>query len=281
MGASAQPQAPPAGPGREDVMLDDIQKNLDAQKVADKKAADEAEAKAKARLEAEARAAAAAAAPPDAAANALREALRISEESRKRTEDLLRSVAGKKEEPPPEMTREQLNELYSKDPLAAIEMMVTKSNKVLMDNVAQRLEPLVSGGATSAKEMARSKYPDEFQALGSEIEKMLGDPRVNKSAMGQLQAWEDLIFYVRGQPGNIEKLIEFRASRDKEKNAKVAQDAQAAAAGAHARSDVRPPPPTGGNALDATEQEIARAIFADKDPDEAYAAYTAYRGVGR
>src|SRR6266581_1539418 len=110
MGASAQPTAQPGVPTREDVNLDDIQKNLDAQKVADKKAADEAEAKAKAKMEAEARAAATAAAPPDAAAAALREALRISEESRKRTEELLRSVAGKKEEPVQEMTTEQWNE---------------------------------------------------------------------------------------------------------------------------------------------------------------------------
>jgi len=262
-------------------MLDDIEKNLKAQADKEKKDKEAIEAKAKADLEAKARAEAQAAAPPDAAAAALREALRISEESRKRTEDLLRSVAGKKEEPVQEMTSEQWNELYQKDPLAAIEYKQAKAMKTLEENIARRLEPLISGGATSAREMARSKYPDEFAALGPEIERMLSDPRVNKNAMGQLQAWEDLIFYVRGQPGNTEKLVEFKTTRDREKSAAAAQAAQAASAGTHTRSDVRPPPTTGSNALDATEQEIARAIFSDKDPEEAYAAYTAYRGVGR
>src|SRR5438309_82699 len=119
MGTSAQPSATPGTPGREDVLLDDIEKNLKEQEDQEKKTKEAADAKAKADLEAKARADATAALPPDPRVKALEEALRISEEGRKRTEETMRSIGAttEKKVDEPELTKEQLADLMQKDPL--------------------------------------------------------------------------------------------------------------------------------------------------------------------
>lgn len=284
MGASVNPGAAGAPPLRGDVMLDEIEKQMKEQEAADKVASDAAEAKAKADLEAKARADAAAAAPPDPRVKALEEALRISEEGRRRQEETLRSItpgAGKKTDETPELTREQLAELFEKEPLAAIEYLQTNAMKKLDESISRRLEPLVSGGATSAREMAKSKYPEEFIVLGPEIQAMLDDPRISKSAMNNIQAWDDLIAFIRGKPGNFEKLVEHRASKERGKAADDARAREAAAAGTHTRSDVRPPAPVVSGDLDDTEREIARTIHPDLTPEEAYTEYKRWRGVAK
>lgn len=283
MGTSVQPGAAGAPPLREDVMLEDVERDMKAQEAADKVAKDAADAKARADLEAKARADAAAAAPPDPRVRALEEALRISEEGRRRQEETLRSITpgGKKVEETPELTREQLAELFQKEPLAAIEYLQANAMKKLDESISRRLEPLVSGGATSAREMAKSKYPEEFTVLGPEIQAMLDDPRISKSAMNNIQAWDDLIAFIRGKPGNFEKLVEHRASKERGKAADDARAREAAAAGTHTRSDVRPPAPVVSGDLDDTEREIARTIHPDLAPEEAYTEYKRWRGVAR
>lgn len=262
------------------MVLDDVERSIAAQKVAGDAAAADAAARATAERDAKARVEALAAQGDDPRVKALQEALRISEEGRLRQEGMLRTrseaaaPAG-----PAKLTKEQLAKLYEDSPLEAIAYMQEQANQTLLDNVSARLEPLVAGGATSAREMARVKYPDEFVLFGPDIQKMLDDPRVSKSSMNNVQAWDDLMSYIRGQPANFEKLVEHRAAKTRNADAGAAQAAQAAAAGAHTRSDVRPPPASGGAVLDATEMEIARALAPDKDPEQAYADYKTWKGV--
>lgn len=267
-----------APPLREDMVLDDVEKNLAAQKATADAAAADAAARTTAERDAKARADALAAQGDDPRVKALQEALRISEEGRLRTE-AMRAAPAVVDAGPAKLTEEQLAKLYEENPLKAIAYMQEQANRVLLENVSARLEPLVSGGATSAREMAKAKYPDEFALFGGDIQKMLDDPRVSKSSMNNVQAWDDLISFIRGQPANFEKLIDHRAAKTRSADAGTAQAAQAAAAGAHTRSDVRPPAPTGNGTLDAIEMEIARALAPDKDPEQAYADYRQWKGV--
>jgi len=272
------PGAAGAPPLREDVMLEDVGKALEAQAVKDEAARKAAEAKVA--TDAEAAARAAAGGGENTQVRALQEALRISEEGRRRTEEMLRTAAAPvREAPPAELTEDQWNELYQKNPLAAIELKQAQANKKLLDNIEQRLAPLVSGGATSAKELARAKYPDEFRLFDADIQQMLSDPRISPASMNNIQAWDDLVSFIRGKPANFEKLIEDRANKARNKAADDAHTVQQAVAGAHTRSDVRPLPPASASDLDSVEKEIARAIHPDLDPEEAYASYKTWKGV--
>ena len=275
------PAGATAAPGREDVMLEDIGRGLKAQEDEAKRKADEAEAARKAAAEAKARADATAALPVDPKVTALQEALRISEEARKRTEETLRSIGTatqtKKEEK--ELTEEELNELYQKNPLQAISIMTAKAVKLSEENISRRLEPLIHGGATNAKILAQSKYPDEFALFPSEIAQL---EEKYSGGMSNPGAYDDLIAFIRGRPGNFEKLVEHITKKADEKKAEEARQREQSGAGSHTRSDLRPPPPANEDyKLDDTEKEIARTILSDLEPEDAYKEYAKYRGVGR
>jgi len=252
VGATATPEKSEQQPVRVDVMLDDVG---DALKAEEQRQKDEADAAKKKKEREEA----AAERDADPRVKALEQALRISEESRKRTEQFAAPPQEKKEEPPPkELTREELNELHKTDPLAAIEYMQAKAIRTAEENLARRLGPLSAGAATSARQLAMQKYPDEFQVL----------------AMGNAKAWDDLISYVRGKPGNFEKMLDHRDSKRRDADATAAREREAASAGVHTRSEVRSPPPAKGSTLDATEKEIAKAMgMTDAD-------YTKWRNIG-
>jgi len=216
----------------------------------------------------------------DPRVKALEEALRISEEARKKQEELLASF---KPQPQPqrELSKEELAELYSRDPVAAIEYLQARSMKVIEENLSKRLEPLMSGGMLAAKQAAMAKYKDEFELFGKDIEALLSDPRISRESLSSPQAWDDLIAYVRGRPGNLEKLIEYKVAKEKESVRQQVQEREAAIAGAHARSDIRAPAPQPSRDLDDIEKEIARTIFAGLEPNKAYEEYKKWRDVTR
>lgn len=258
---------------RVDVMLDDIDKSLKKQAEDDKAAAAEAEAKKKAEVEAKARQDVLAAAGDDPRVKALQEALRISEEARQR--QAASFAPEPKVEPPKRMTREELNDLYQKDPLAAIAVMQEESMRTVSENLEKRLSPLVSGGAQNAREAAKARHPEAFELFGSAIDEYVS-ALPDKTVLNNPRAWDDLVSYIQGQPGNLDKVVNKRL----EKKAAEAQEAQRAAAGTHTRSEMRAPAPTGGrNTLDETEKEIARALNPGLTPEEAYAEYNKWRRV--
>src|SRR6266852_7588113 len=139
MGASAIPGTDREviqGALREEVYLEDVDTNLKAQQAKDKAAADEAELKRKADAEAKARAEAMAALPEDPRIKALADALRISEEARLRQKTLAEQIR----EPPPaeapkELSAEEMKKLWEENPLAAIDAMLDKREKVLTKNI--------------------------------------------------------------------------------------------------------------------------------------------------
>lgn len=219
---------------------------------------------------------ASAGAPPpsdegQARVRALEEALRISEESRKRLEEL---IPRQTKPEPQQLTREQLAELWQQDPLKAVEYMQDQRIRLLEENLHRRLEPLVQGTSVSVREAMKAKYPDEFALFGDDIEKVVSSVP-DKSIFNNPSNWEDLISWVRGKPGNLEKLVDHWQRKQAEK----AKAEQAAAAGAHAARSVRTPSPASEPELDPVEREIARTMFYGMREEDAYNEYKKWRGV--
>ncbi len=172
-----------------------------------------------------------------------------------------------------------MEDLYKESPLKAILYLTTKSSKLTEENISKRLDPLIHGGATNARVLAQSRYPDEFALFPNEIATL--EQKYGEN-MGNPGAYDDLISYVRGRTGNFEKLVEHRTKKADEKKAEEARQREQSGAGSHTRSDLRPPPPAGEDyKLDDTEKEIARTILSDLEPEDAYKEYAKYRGVGR
>lgn len=261
--------APEGQPLRVDVTLDEMEQGVKDAAAAQKAAADAAAAE-------EARKKAGEAAD-DPKVSALKEALRLSEESRTRLE---RSLAERPTQPvaaapiePTEkpLTKEELAELFGKDPVAAIEYMQTKSVKTVEDNLVKRLQPLVAGNASTLEEQMRQKYPDEFKVFGDQIRDFVS--KADKATFANAQNWEDMISWMRGK--NFDKMV---AHRDEQARAKAAVDAhaaQAASAGTHVGSSIRSPAPTGGGSFDDTTKAIIKELAAcgvldQKDPEGDY-----------
>lgn len=263
---------------REDVLLDDIDTRLKEQEAAQKKDAEEAEAKRKAELEAKARQDLLASQGEDPRVKALQEALRISEEARKRQESLA-APAAPAPEPVKKMTRDELNDLYQKDPLAAIELMQAEATRMATENLERRLGPLMSGSASMGEESARRKYAEEFELFGPAIKDYI-ERLPDKSVMSRPEAWDDLVSWFRGRPGNFEKIIEHRQMKAENAKAEEARKMQAEGAGAHARSEIRAPSSAGSKmTLDDTQREIARALSPGLSPDKAYEEYIKWMRV--
>jgi hypothetical protein len=263
---------------REDVLLDDIDAKLKEQEAAQKKEAEEAEAKRKAELEAKARQDLLASQGDDPRVKALQEALRISEEARKRQESLAAPAPAPAPEVRKKLTREEVNELYQKDPLAAIEYMQGEALSVATENLERRLGPLMSGNASMGENAARQRYPEEFELFGSAMKEYI-ERLPDKSVMSRPEAWDDLVAWFRGRPGNFEKLVEHRQKKSDDSKAEEARKAQAAGAGAHTRSEMRAPVTGGKVTLDETQREIARALNPGLSPDKAYEEYVKWMKV--
>jgi hypothetical protein len=262
----------------EEVYLEDVDKQLKTKAVADKAAADDAELKRKAEAEAKARAEAQAALPEDPRVKALADALRISEEARLRQ----KALADQIREPPPadapkELTSEELKKLWDENPMAAIEQMLDRRDKVLAKSLDTRLGTLAQSTASSARESAERKYPDEFKTLAKEIDETIAELR--NPNLTSMKNWDDFIAYVRGK--NFEKVVKAREDRLKEEAASAARTSQAASAGAHAGSQIRPSPTAAGGELDDVEKEIARAMNPGMPAEDAYAEHRKWKGVAR
>lgn len=269
MTAAVKPEAGAQQPLRVDITLDEMEAGLKLQ---------ETEAEAKKKADDAAAAAAAAQPPADPRVKALEEALRISEESRRRVAEMQASLQTQAPSAAPaapkELTREELNKLYTDNPIEAIEYLQARQARIVEENVTKRLQPLMAGNATTAREQARLRYPDEFKLFEKEFDSVI-DAIPDKSAMGSLKAWDDLIAWVRGKPGNFEKLVQLHDEQNRAKAAEDARTAQVAAAGASVRSEIRAPAPAGNKALDATEMEIIKTL--GMTPED----YIKWRGVAQ
>jgi len=97
-------------------------------------------------------------------------------------------------------TEEQLEEMVASDDpkqrIAAMRIMQAQNNNALGAALERRLAPLAMGTVSSAEANARSKYALEFELFSKEIESYRS--RVPAEAFTNPQAWDELIFQVRG-----------------------------------------------------------------------------------
>jgi len=201
-------------------------------------------------------------------AKGVSDSLRLSEQQRKELADRAAAVPAQQQtvvvqqqaEVDKELTDEQLIELHTKDPLAAIRYMQARAVLAVSQNFEKRLGGLVSGSSATAEQSARVRYPEEFALFGDQINKMVA-ALPSKEPLSQPQAWEDLVAYIRGQPANFDRLVAHRADKTKVKLEADARAAQVLAAGPVMQSDTRSPVvTTQGAGLDATQLEIARNL---------------------
>jgi hypothetical protein len=145
-------------------------------------------------------------------------------------------VVAPKEEP--ELTREQLQELYEKDPLEAIAKIEEQAMKRIAAHVESRIAPLTSGTTAQAENWARQEFPDEFELFEKEIKKLV-DSVPNKTVFTSKQGWEDAVSYVRGQKNNFEKLVDHRADKKNRVNLEESRGRERNNTGFSGRSTTR------------------------------------------
>ena len=204
-----------------------------------------------------------------AATRVAAEALGKSEQARRDLEARLAAVpapaAPAPVQPPPapkELTKEEIAELYQRDPIEAIEYMNARAERRVEENFTRRLGTLATGATTSAETYARSKYPDEFSLFNDQI-KMMVERLPDKTALVRPEAWDDMISYIRGLPANFDKLVEHRGRKSTDAAAETARAAQAAAAGptvTPSAAGPKGPSHTGGGKLSDLEREVAGVL---------------------
>jgi len=171
--------------------------------------------------------------------------------------------------PPPEpqkrLTKEEWDALYETNPMQAIAYM----NEIAIQDAAAQFErrfgSLAVGASAQAENVAKAQFKDEFELFGAEI-KQLADTVADKSVLANPEGWAHLVSFVRGKPGNFEKLLEARTKKAAEAAANAAREMEAASVGASfSSSTVRTPssaPKAGGGdtgnfGLDAEERHAA------------------------
>lgn len=207
-----------------------------------------------------------------AMAKATSDALRTSEEARKAQPApaapqpvIVQAPAAPKEEPL--LTKEQLAELFETDPIGAVAYMQEKAVKEAEANIEKRFSGLTHGSMSMAEQSAKSRFADEFALFGDDI-KRITNAMLDKTALGSVEGWENVISYVRGRPGNFEKYIEHKTKVNAEAAAAAARAEQEKLVGFQPRpaAGVGPSSPAPGaqssEGLDETEQKIADGFIA-------------------
>lgn len=193
---------------------------------------------------------------------AMEDALRVSEQSRLQTQQMLDLAIKGTPKPPepvaaapvaePEVSDEQLAEMYVADPVKAIRIAADQAAKRTERNLSSRMGGLFEGASSIVEQQAREKYKLEFELFEDDIKQVIQNVPNAKQALSTQQAWDDLVQYVRGKGTNVDKLIE-RKLADRRSGA---QDRQARDAGASLTSS-RGAAPAENHGLDKTQMEIA------------------------
>lgn len=196
-------------------------------------------------------------------------ALRISEESRlKALEDAARRPAAAVVVPPAppevkEMTQDEFDALYETNPREALRLWGEQREEILTRNIMARVAPLAAGAANSAEQFAKERFKDEFAIFAADIEQ-IKKTIPNPGFLASSEGWEQVISFVRGKPGNFERLIEHKTKGNNDAAAAAARAAEVASAGATPRSTVTPisagaSDPSHFN-LDETERRVAAEL---------------------
>lgn len=174
--------------------------------------------------------------PPPANDTAWQAALRISEEARTRAEAALRPapvVQQQQVDPIEVMTDDQIQQLIDeKGQVAAMRAIQQQTFRIAEKHMETRLGGMAGAAATTAEASARSKYATEFELFGDQIKDQIAQIP-NKEALGNPENWDNLIAYIRGKEGNIQKYVEKLGSAGKEVAANGAREQQKELAGVH------------------------------------------------
>jgi hypothetical protein len=175
----------------------------------------------------------------------------------------------------PQITREQLQEIYEKDPLEAIALI----NNLAIQNAARqydtRMSQLTLGSVDSMENWARQNFDTEFKTLGPEIKSFV-DSLPDKSIFASKKGWEDAVAYVRGLPGNFEKVME--AKQGGIRTSQEARNEQIADAGFAPVSSQRSRMQLPAGELDPTSKKIADE-FIRSGVVKDYAEYIKWRDI--
>lgn len=221
--------------------------------------------------------------------SAMGKSLRISEDARlalansakERTDNPPPPEAPIQREPEiPQITREQLKELYDTDPIQAIEVMQQTALARAEQHVNRRMEQLQVGVIDNAEKWAREEFKDEFEVLGKDIENFRKS-LPNQAAFTTKKGWQDLVSYVRGQPGNFEKFMEHKQNGGgKLRTLSIAREEQEANSGFTGGAPRRSTIVADDTEMDATEQKIMNE-FIDAGTFKDKAEYLKWRKMGR
>lgn len=201
---------------------------------------------------------------------AYKEALRISEEARKQAEARLRDTSTPVQQADDgidTLTDEDIARLIEeKGQVAALRAIQAQTIRAANKHFSTRMAGMADAGIQLAEAEARRKYPLEFEVFKDDIQAQI-KAAPDKGALANGVVWDNLISFIRGKPGNIEKYIA-------KVNEKASADAQAAAlaaqretAGVHLPNgsvrvrEIEAPAATHG--LDAIEIEIANTLGMD------------------
>lgn len=224
-------------------------------------------------------AAAAPAAPPVVDDSPYKEALRISEEARQRTEAaLLAATQARTPEPAPDgvgISDEDLAKLVEeKGAVAALRAVQAQTLHLMERHANNKLSTLHASGLLLAEQNARTKYPVEFEIFSDEIKKMVQDAP-DKAALNNVDNWDMMLAYVRGK--NIDKYMEHVNKKKLDAAAEAARISQVASAGASispAGSSIGDAGADGFYGLDSTQREIADKL------GQSYKDYAFWNKVG-
>jgi hypothetical protein len=196
----------------------------------------------------------------------LTESLRLSESARIQAEAASKLMNQAPPPPPPpappepEVTDEQLAELFQTDAVKAIRLVEDRTARKLNANLENRIKPLFSGGSSSQEQAARSRYAEEFQLFGDEITNMARSLPNGDVVLSNPAAWDDMISFIRGKPKNLERYIEHKNRKNSDVAAENARREQQSGVGFSASGGPTRPIPTDSSQLDSTQLEIARTM---------------------
>lgn len=200
------------------------------------------------------------------AVKGLGDSLKLSEEARQRAETLAKLASERPAaapipaqppvEEPKELSDEELNELYANEPLKAIRAMQDSMIRRVERNLNARIGSLTTGSASAVEQAARQKYPDEFKIFEQDIKDMVA-VLPDKSVLANPQAWDDLVSFIRGKPGNWERFMAAKAAPSKAEAAANARQDQADTVGFSGTEARMRSIPGSVDQLDAIQKEIA------------------------
>jgi hypothetical protein len=200
----------------------------------------------------------------------MQESLRLSEQARQQA--LATSVALSERQPqaapapvvaqePAEPTEAELKAMFEEDPFKYHQTVAQINDKRNERRMLAAMQPMVSSTASSAEQMARTKYKDEFDILGPEIDQIIQkELGGNRQVLVDAGSWDRLVKYAKGE--YFDKFVAEKSKRSSNANLEASRTREAnnAPADFTGRNGNDNPRPRGGKIkeLDATQKEICK-----------------------